>query len=102
MRSARSRSSTTSPVRAITSPKRPQARPRRRPAKEADAKYLPVTISGHNVYGEHNPAGVGYRNNAAKGIPTGDNAQTVYAIVDGNYYKRWLLLRLWQRRNQQR
>jgi non-reducing end alpha-L-arabinofuranosidase len=53
--------------------------------KEADAKSLPITLSGHNVYGEHNPPGVGYRNNAAQGTATGDNAQTVYMIVDGGY-----------------
>jgi hypothetical protein len=66
--------------------KAPAGQAKKTPAKEADAKYLPITVSGHNVYGEHNPAGVGYRNNAAKGLATGDNPQTVYAIVDGNYY----------------
>ena len=52
---------------------------------EANAKSLPVTISGHNVYGEKNPVGVGYRNNAATGTATGDNPETIYMIVGGNY-----------------
>jgi hypothetical protein len=52
---------------------------------EANAKSLPVTISGHNVYGEHNPVGVGYRNNAATGTATGDDAETIYMVVGGSY-----------------
>jgi len=53
---------------------------------EADAKALPVTISGHKVYGEHNPTGVGYRNNKPTGTATGDNPETEYMITSGNYY----------------
>jgi hypothetical protein len=66
--------------------KAPPGGAKRTPGKEADAKALPITLSGHNVYGEHNPVGVGYRNNTAKGTATGDNAQTVYMIVGGTYY----------------
>ena len=33
------------------------------PDNEANAKALPVTISGHNVYGVHIVPGIGYRNN---------------------------------------
>jgi hypothetical protein len=53
--------------------------------KEANAKALLLTIGGKNVYGEKNPAGVGYRNNAAKGTATGDKSQTVYMITSGDY-----------------
>ncbi len=53
---------------------------------EADAKALPITIAGHNVYGEHNPAGVGYRNDKAVGTATGDNPETIYMITGGDYY----------------
>jgi hypothetical protein len=53
---------------------------------EANAKALPITISGHNVYGEKNPVGVGYRNNSAKGTATGDDPQTVYMIVSRSYF----------------
>jgi len=66
--------------------KAPPGQAKKTGAKEAIANALPVTISGHNVYGEHNPAGVGYRNNTAKGTATGDNPQTVYMIVGGSYY----------------
>jgi len=52
---------------------------------EADAKALPLTLGGKKVYGEHNPSGVGYRNNAAKGTATGDNAETEYMITSGDY-----------------
>jgi hypothetical protein len=54
--------------------------------KEATANALPITISGHDVYGEHNPPGVGYRNNAAVGTATGDDPETIYMITSGNYY----------------
>ncbi|HEY5281201.1 MAG TPA: arabinofuranosidase catalytic domain-containing protein, partial [Polyangia bacterium] len=53
---------------------------------EADAKALPITISGHSVYGEHNPIGVGYRNNTPSGTATGDNPETIYMITSGDYY----------------
>jgi len=53
---------------------------------EANASALPVTVGGHSVYGEHNPAGVGYRNNQAKGTATGDDAETIYMLTSGNYY----------------
>jgi hypothetical protein len=53
---------------------------------EADARALPITIAGHNVYGEHNPVGVGYRNNTAKGTATGDDPETIYMITSGDYF----------------
>jgi non-reducing end alpha-L-arabinofuranosidase len=53
---------------------------------EADAKALKITVGGHTVYGEHNPAGVGYRNNKAVGLATGDNAETEYMITSGDYF----------------
>ena len=52
---------------------------------EANAKALPITISGHSVYGEHNAIGVGYRNNQAVGTATGDDPETIYMITSGNY-----------------
>ena len=52
---------------------------------EAKASALPITISGHSVYGEHNPINVGYRNNAAKNTATGDNPQTVYMVAGAGY-----------------
>jgi len=52
---------------------------------EANAKDLPITVSGHNVYGEHNPINVGYRNNTPHGTATGDNPETIYMVTSGNY-----------------
>jgi hypothetical protein len=56
------------------------------PGSEADSKALPITLSGHQVYGEHNPLGVGYRNNTPNGTATGDNPETIYMIASGDYY----------------
>ena len=56
------------------------------PDFEANAKSLPITIGGHQVYGERNPVGVGYRNNAPHGTATGDNAETMYAIFDATVF----------------
>jgi len=42
-------------------------------------------LGGKKVYGDHNPAGVGYRNNKPKGPATGDNAETEYAVMSGDY-----------------
>jgi hypothetical protein len=55
-------------------------------SKEADARALPVTLKGHKVYGEHNIATVGYRNNSAKGTASGDEPQTVYMVAGGEFY----------------
>src|SRR5450755_1471603 len=52
---------------------------------EADAKALPIMLGAKKVYGEHNPSGVGYRNNTPKGTATGDNAETEYMITSGDY-----------------
>jgi len=56
------------------------------PDNEANAKALPVTISGHNVYGVHIVPGVGYRNNTPNGTATGDNPETEYMVVGGTFY----------------
>jgi len=55
-------------------------------AKEANAKALPITLKGRVVYGERNAPGIGYRNNKAVGTVTGDDAQTIYMVVSGDYY----------------
>jgi hypothetical protein len=56
---------------------------------EADANALKLTVAGHTVYGVHihsDPYGVGYRNNMAVGTATGDNAETEYAVLSGDYF----------------
>jgi len=55
------------------------------PDNEANAKALPATIGGHNVYGVHVVPGIGYRNNKAVGTATGDNAETEYMVVSGTF-----------------
>jgi hypothetical protein len=55
------------------------------PGNEANAKALPVTIAGHNVYGVHIVPGVGYRNNYATGTAEGDDPETEYMVVAGDF-----------------
>ena len=56
------------------------------PDNEANAKSVPMMLGGNKVYGVHVVPGVGYRNNAAVGTATGDNAETEYMIVAGSFY----------------
>ncbi|KAL1878125.1 hypothetical protein VTK73DRAFT_8005 [Phialemonium thermophilum] len=52
-------------------------------ARAADA---PVMLNGTKVYGVFISPGTGYRNNTARGTATGDQAQGMYAVVDGTHY----------------
>jgi hypothetical protein len=56
------------------------------PDNLANASALPLTVSGHHVYGVYIAAGTGYRNDHTSGIATGDNAEGEYAIFDGTHY----------------
>ena len=56
------------------------------PDNEAKAKAVPITISGHKVYGVFVAPGTGYRNNTTNGIAKGDAAEGMYAIFDGTHY----------------
>ena len=56
------------------------------PDNEANAKALPTTISGQQVYGVHIVPGIGYRNNTPSGTAIGDNPETEYMVVAGNFY----------------
>ncbi|HYQ01923.1 MAG TPA: arabinofuranosidase catalytic domain-containing protein [Polyangiaceae bacterium] len=53
---------------------------------EANAKALPVTFSGHKVYGVKIVPGIGYRNNSPCGTATGDEPETEYMVVDGTVF----------------
>ena len=53
----------------------------------------------HGIYVNSYPTNVGYRNNATKGLATGDPPEAMYMVIDGNRYSDHLLLRLWQRRD---
>ncbi|KXS93538.1 hypothetical protein AC579_9402 [Pseudocercospora musae] len=52
----------------------------------ASAIGAPVTLNGQKAYGVFVSPGVGYRNDAAHGVATGDAAQGMYAIFDGTHY----------------
>ena len=56
------------------------------PDNEANAKSIPIMLGSNKVYGVHIVSGVGYRNNAAKGTATGDNPETEYMVVAGDFY----------------
>jgi non-reducing end alpha-L-arabinofuranosidase len=56
------------------------------PDNLAVANALPLTMSGHKVYGVHIPPGTGYRNDATSGVATGNEEETVYMVTSGTYY----------------
>lgn len=53
------------------------------PAKAADA---PVMLNGQKAYGVYIEAGMGYRIDDTKGIAVGNEAEGIYAVVDGTHY----------------
>ena len=52
----------------------------------ANATAAPITIAGHRAYGVFVAPGTGYRNDHTSGIATGDQAEGMYAILDGTHY----------------
>lgn len=51
---------------------------------ESSATKGRVTVSGNVAYGIYVSAdNVAYRNNSTKGVPTGDQAESMYMVVDG-------------------
>jgi hypothetical protein len=63
---------------------------------EANATAAMININGYKVYGVYttsswdNDAGaVGYRNNATKGVITGNNAEGIYMVCSGKHYNQW-------------
>jgi len=57
-----------------------QAKPTQ--GREANANALPVTFSGHKVYGVKIVSGIGYRNNNTCGTAINDDAETEYMVAD--------------------
>ena len=54
---------------------------------EANAKAAPLMLKGgRKVYGINIVPGVGYRNNGAKGTAEGDDPETMYMVVAGDFY----------------
>ena len=56
------------------------------PGNEANAKALPATFAGHKIYGVNIVPGVGYRNNTATGTAEGDDPETEYMVVAGDFF----------------
>ncbi|KAJ7779337.1 alpha-L-arabinofuranosidase [Mycena maculata] len=52
----------------------------------AAADGAPVTLNGQKAYGVFMSPGTGYRNDATSGIATGDEAEGMYAVLDGTHY----------------
>ncbi|CAK7231659.1 hypothetical protein SBRCBS47491_008005 [Sporothrix bragantina] len=52
----------------------------------AGAVGAPVTLNGQKAYGVFVSPGTGYRNNQASGTATGDEAEGLYAVLDGTHY----------------
>ena len=56
---------------------------------EADASKGKITVNGHTVHGIYVTGyngNVAYRNNATKGVATGDQAEAMYMVVDGKRF----------------
>jgi len=52
----------------------------------ASAIGAPVTLNGQKAYGVFIDPQSGYRNDKTKGIATGDQAEGLYAVMDGTHY----------------
>ncbi|GAK63300.1 uncharacterized protein PAN0_003d1504 [Moesziomyces antarcticus] len=52
----------------------------------ADAAAAPITVSGHKAYGVYIAPGMGYRNDKTNGVATGNQAEGMYAVLDGTHY----------------
>jgi hypothetical protein len=58
---------------------------------ESSATKGKITVSGHTAYGIYVTGfsdNVAYRNNATKGIATGNGAEAMYMVVDGTRYSK--------------
>ncbi len=56
--------------------------------KETNATAAPVTVNGRKLYGIYKTAwsAISYRNNATKGVATGDQEEAMYMVVNGRHY----------------
>ncbi|KAI1332429.1 alpha-L-arabinofuranosidase B [Xylariaceae sp. FL0255] len=54
--------------------------------QDANATSAPITLGGSTVYGIYISPGMGYRRDSTSGIPTGNAAQGIYAVLDGTHY----------------
>jgi len=63
---------------------------------EANATAARITLAGHTVYGvyttsnfDNDVGAVGYRNNAAKNIPKGDEPESMYMVASGKHFNQY-------------
>jgi hypothetical protein len=56
------------------------------PDNECNAKGRSLYVSGHNAYALYMLSQDGYRNDTTSGMPTGNQAQGIYEVVDGQRY----------------
>ena len=63
---------------------------------EADAAKAKIKLNGQTVYGvyttsnfDNDVGAVGYRNNKAKGLATGDQPESMYMVASGKHYNQW-------------
>lgn len=65
------------------------------PCLEADANKAKIKINGYDAYGVYTlgawepNSGIGYRNNATKGVVTGNGAEGIYMVCSGKHYNEW-------------
>jgi hypothetical protein len=52
----------------------------------ANATAAPIKVGGHKAYGVFVAPGTGYRNNSTNGVARGDQAEGMYAVLDGTHY----------------
>ncbi|KAJ5609923.1 hypothetical protein N7528_009189 [Penicillium herquei] len=52
----------------------------------ADATAAPITLNGQSAYGVYISPGTGYRNDDTVDIATGNEAEGMYAVLDGTHY----------------
>jgi hypothetical protein len=45
-----------------------------------------ISISGHKVYGAYFEGNMGYRNDRTKGVATGNDPETLYAVMHGRHF----------------
>lgn len=51
-----------------------------------NANADPLFVGGHAVYSAYFEGGMGFRANATKNIPTGDEAETIYMVASGTHF----------------
>ena len=55
-------------------------------ATGTNASADPLRVDGHRVYSAYFEGGMGFRTNTTRGIPTGDEPETIYMVASGQHY----------------